>query len=62
MTYKESYEKCKALEELREEVMNDIATARMIGNPDRLNAIKKIAEEVANEKFNFQISDLLGDA
>ena len=50
MTYKESYEKCKTLEELRTEVASDIATSYMI-NPDRLEVIKKTAEEVANRKF-----------
>lgn len=50
MTYKESYEKCKTLDELKREVESDIATAYMI-NPDRLEVIKKTAEEVANRKF-----------
>ena len=50
MTYKESYEKCETLEELKREVESDIATAYII-NPDRLEVIKKTAEEVANRKF-----------
>ena len=50
MTYKESYEKCETLEELKRELESDIATAYII-NPDRLEVIKKAAEEVANRKF-----------
>ena len=51
MTYKESYMKCNTLKELEEEVRSDIAIALMV-NPDRLDVIKKRAEEVANLKFN----------
>lgn len=51
MTYKESYMKCNTLEELEKEVRSDIVIALMV-NPDRLDVIKKIAEEVANLKFN----------
>lgn len=51
MTYKESYMKCNTLEELEKEVRSDIAIALMV-NPDRLDVIKKRAEEVANLKFN----------
>ena len=50
MTYKESYEKCETLEELKRELESDIVTAYII-NPDRLEVIKKKAEEVANRKF-----------
>ena len=50
MTYKESYMKCKTLEELIKEVKSDIATAYII-NPDRFKVIKKAFEEVANLKF-----------
>ena len=50
MTYEESYRKCKTLEELRKEVVNDLAIAKMI-NDDRIPIIKKAAEKVANEKF-----------
>ena len=59
MTYKESYEKCNTLEELRQEVVSDMATAITLGSLDRLNVIKERAEEVANAKFNCKISDLL---
>ena len=51
MTYKESYMKCNTLKELEEEVRSDIVIALMV-NPDRLDVIKKRAEEVANLKFN----------
>lgn len=50
MTYEESYRKCKTLNELRNEVVNDLAIAKMI-NDDRISIIKKAAEKVANEKF-----------
>lgn len=50
MTYKESYMKCKTLEELIKEVKSDIATAYII-NPDRFKVIKEAFEEVANLKF-----------
>ena len=50
MTYEESYRKCKTLEELKKEVVNDLAIAKMI-NDDRIPIIKKAAEKVANEKF-----------
>lgn len=50
MTYEESYRKCKTLEELRKEVVSDLAIAKMI-NDDRIPVIKKAAEKVANEKF-----------
>lgn len=50
MTYEESYRKCKTLNELRNEVVNDLAIAKMI-NDDRIPIIKKAAEKVANEKF-----------
>lgn len=51
MTYKESYEKCKTLQELEDEVQRDIIMAGIIGNPDRVKIIKQTAEEVANRKF-----------
>lgn len=50
MTYEESYRKCKTLDELRKEVVRDLAIAKMI-NDDRIPVIKKAAEKVANEKF-----------
>lgn len=50
MTYEESYRKCKTLDELRKEVVNDLAIAIMI-NGDRIPVIKETAEKVANEKF-----------
>ena len=50
MTYKESYEKCKTLQELEDEVQRDIIMAGII-NPDRVKIIKQTAEEVANRKF-----------
>ena len=54
MTYKESYMKCNTLKELEEKVRSDIVIALMV-NPDRLDVIKKNAEEVANLKFNDDI-------
>jgi hypothetical protein len=51
MTYKECYEKCKTLQELKKEVQNDISVAIIIGNLDRVKIIKQTAEEVANRKF-----------
>lgn len=51
MTYEESYRKCKTLNELRNEVVNDLVIAKMI-NDDRIPVIKEAAEKVANEKFN----------
>lgn len=56
MTYKESYEKCKTLKELEEEINNDIATAITIGNLDRLKIIKRDGEEVANKKFKTELN------
>ena len=50
MTYEESYRKCETLNELRTEVVKDLSIARLI-NDDRIPAIKKAAEKVANEKF-----------
>lgn len=50
MTYEESYRKCKTLEELRLEVVEDLTIAKMI-NDDRIPVIKKAAEKVANENF-----------
>ena len=50
MTYEESYRKCKTLEELRCEVVNDLTIAKMI-NDDRIPVIKEAAEKVANENF-----------
>lgn len=50
MTYEESYRKCKTLDELRSEVIEDLTIAKMI-NDDRIPVIKKAAEKVANEKF-----------
>ena len=48
MTYEESYKKTKTLEELRQEVNSDIATALII-NRDRIPMIVKAANKVANE-------------
>ena len=51
MTYKESYEKCLTEQELQQEVEKDIHTAIFLGNnPDRLEQIRKAAQEVANER------------
>lgn len=55
MTYKESYEKCKTIKELEEEINSDIAVALMIGNIDRIEKIKKAGEEVANKNFKTKI-------
>lgn len=51
-TYKESYMKCKTLEELEKEVNSDIAIAYVVGSLDRIDIIKRACEEVANLKFN----------
>lgn len=53
MTYEESYKKTKTLEELRQEVNSDIATALII-NRDRIPMIVKTANKVANEKYNIE--------
>lgn len=50
MTYKEAYMNCETLEELEEMIKGDIYIAMLI-NPDRVDVIKKVAEEVANIKF-----------
>ena len=50
MTYKEQYMACESFEEMKELVKNDIVTAWIIGNPDRLKAIQKAIKEVAEEK------------
>ena len=50
MTYKESYQNCESLEDLRQEVVSDIVYAKMV-NPDRIRHIVSACEEVANEKF-----------
>ena len=50
MTYKESYEKCLTEQELQQEVEKDIRVAMFLGNnPDRLEQIRKAAQEVADE-------------
>lgn len=51
MTYKEAYEQCKTIKELKNMVRHDLTYARMI-NPDRIPVITKACEEVANTKFN----------
>ena len=51
MTYKESYLKCNSLEEMRKEVVKDLAHAKLT-NPDRIKYITEAAEQAANEKFN----------
>ena len=53
MTYKESYMKCKTLQELEKEISSDISHA-LLFNPDRIKYIKATGEEVANIKFNNQ--------
>ena len=50
MTYKESYQMCETLEDLRQEVVKDMTYAQMV-NPDRMKNIVDACEEVANEKF-----------
>ena len=50
MTYKESYQMCETLEDLRQEAVKDITYAQMV-NPDRMKHIISACEEVANEKF-----------
>ena len=50
MTYEESYRQSKTVEELKSEVLNDIATAILI-NTDRIPIILESANKVANEKF-----------
>ena len=49
MTYKEAYENCKTVEQLRIEVGNDIKTAMWM-NPDRVDVIFNVADEVAKLK------------
>ena len=51
MTYRESYEKCLTEQELQQEVEKDIHVAMFLGNnPDRLEQIRKTAQEVADER------------
>lgn len=54
MTYEESYRKCSTYEELKEEVRKDAIVATLIGNPDRISMIEKVATKVANEKGWFE--------
>jgi len=51
MTYKESYMCNNTLEELLEEVEDDITIALLV-NPDRVEIIKKAAQEVIDLRFN----------
>lgn len=51
MTYEESYRKCESLEDLHKEVNSDVVIAKMYGSQDRIEAILKAANKVANEKF-----------
>lgn len=49
MTYKQAYENCKTVEELRVEVGKDIRTAMWM-NPDRIDVIIRVADEVSKLK------------
>ena len=62
MTYKESYEKCLTEQELQQEVEKDIYIAILLGNnPDRLEQIRKAAQEVADERNWFVCVDNIGE-
>lgn len=50
MTYEEAYRQCKTAEELLEMANTDMAFAAVI-NSDRISVIRKMAENVLNEKF-----------
>lgn len=49
MTYKEAYLNCSTFEQLEEMVISDTFVAIML-NPDRINAIEKVMNEVCKEK------------
>lgn len=50
MTYKEAYLNCETFEELEKMVKEDVKTAMMWLNPDRIAVIEKVMNEVCNEK------------
>lgn len=50
MTYEEAYRECKTVEEIMKMANQDMALAAVL-NPDRIVAIRKIAEKVLSEKF-----------
>lgn len=51
MTYKEKYTECKSFEEMERMVKEDVKIAIFLGgNPDRIKAIEKSMNEVAQEK------------
>ena len=55
MTYKECYMQFENIEDLIKEVKNDLAYAILI-NRDRIITIRKVVDEVLNEKYK-DISD-----
>lgn len=50
MTYKESYEKCQTLEELKRRVATDLCIAEFICSRDRIQVIKDAALSVCEER------------
>ena len=50
MTYKDSYEKCKTVEELKNEVIKDVEVALFIGSLDRVKVIEIAANEVMQSR------------
>lgn len=53
MTYKEKYMQCKTLDELMEIADSDVKQVMIFGlSVDRIEVIRKAAEEIANMKFN----------
>lgn len=51
MTYKDSYEKCKTVEELKKEVIKDVEVALfIIGSLDRVKVIEIAASEVMQSR------------
>ena len=51
MTYKQSYYACKSEGELQSKIEKDVHVTLFLGaNPDRLEQIRKSAQEVADER------------
>ena len=50
MTYKDSYEKCKTVEDLKKEVIKDVEVALFIGSLDRVKVIEIAASEVMQSR------------
>ena len=49
MTYKESYQKCKTLDDLKDEVKRDMIYVALIGDDMRKKVIEEAVTEVCEE-------------